>query len=166
MPLFGKDIVRKKAAEIKKMGLGFIPEDRHKEGLLLDCPLYENFALGLHRREPFSSRSRYSESRSKQVTQEAIDEFRIRGASVGTLAKNLSGGNQQKLICAREFFFEPGFLVAAQPTRGVDIGAIEFIHKKILAAREKGCAVLLISSELDEILALSDRILVFYEGEI
>ena len=107
-----------------------------------------------------------STSQLDEATREAIEEYDIRPKSTSVASGGLSGGNQQKLVIAREFKYAPRFLIAAQPTRGVDVGAIEFIHKRILKARTEGCGVLLISSELDEILALSDRILVMYEGKI
>ena len=102
----------------------------------------------------------------EEATQDALEEYDIRPRSTQVTAATLSGGNQQKLVIAREFKYSPRFLIAAQPTRGVDVGAIEFIHKRILMARAEGSGVLLVSSELDEILALSDRILVMFEGKI
>jgi simple sugar transport system ATP-binding protein len=141
-----------------------IPEDRHQDGLLLDRPLTENFLLGLQRRKPFCRQGRIHSRDLESATWQAVKEYDIRPRSIQVRAGALSGGNQQKLIIAREFKYNPRFLIAAQPTRGVDVGAVEFIHKQILKARSQGAGVLLISSELDEILALSDRILVMYEG--
>ncbi|MBI2711295.1 MAG: ABC transporter ATP-binding protein [Bdellovibrio sp.] len=152
--------------EIKSSGVGVIPEDRHKEGLLLDRPVRESFLLGLHRNAPFSRRGIVSEEAIDKNAKKAIREYDIRPAHAYARCGALSGGNQQKWIIAREFHQTPELLIAAQPTRGVDVGAIEFIHQKIIDARMAGSGVLLVSSELDEILDLSDRILVFYEGEI
>ena len=163
--LFGKDIRNLSTDQIKALGTGVIPEDRHRDGLLLDRPVSENFLLGLQRRSPFFQKGLISVRSLEEATQKAIDEYDIRPKSTQVRSGALSGGNQQKLIIAREFKHSPRFLIAAQPTRGVDVGAIEFIHKQILSARTEGTGVLLISSELDEILALSDRILVMYEGK-
>jgi simple sugar transport system ATP-binding protein len=144
--------------------VGVIPDDRLRDALLLDRPVWENFLLGLQRRKPFYRKGMIATKELQQATQKAIEEYDIRPRSMQVRSGGLSGGNQQKLVIAREFKYSPSFLIAAQPTRGVDVGAIEFIHKRILKARNDGCGVLLISSELDEILALSDRILVMYEG--
>jgi ABC-type uncharacterized transport system ATPase subunit len=168
---FGSSALNWKASEIRARGVAMIPEDRHQEGLLLGRPLTENFLLGLQNRKPFARHpgifGGWIDSKSvEERTSHAIREYDVRPASPHALARGLSGGNQQKLIIAREFESKPGFLIAAQPTRGVDVGAIEFIHGKILEARNSGMAVLLVSSELDEVMALSDRILVMYEGKI
>jgi simple sugar transport system ATP-binding protein len=164
--ILGKDTRELHTDEIKKLGVGVIPDDRLRDALLLDRPVRENFLLGLQRRKPFNQNGLISESQLELATQKAIQEYDIRPRSAQARAGGLSGGNQQKLVIAREFEYSPKFLIAAQPTRGVDVGAIEFIHKRILRARSEGCGVLLISSELDEVLALSDRILVMYEGRI
>lgn len=148
-------------------GFSHIPEDRQKRGLILDYSLAENLILGHHDHEPFAKKKLSLDYQViKQNAREIIEEFDVRTPSEEILARNLSGGNQQKLIIAREFSRNPELLIAAQPTRGVDIGAIEFIHKRIVEQREAGKAVLLISLELDEILSLSDRIAVIYEGKI
>lgn len=164
--LFGMKINHWSAARIKKEGVAFIPEDRIREGLILDRPLCENFLLGLQQRSPFSKRGFLNVRKLKEDTREAIRQYSIHPHSLRTKAGHLSGGNQQKLIIARELRLSPRLLIAAHPTRGVDIGAIEFIHKKILDARSQGLAVLLFSSELEEIIALSDRIFVMYEGRM
>jgi simple sugar transport system ATP-binding protein len=144
-----------------------IPEDRHRDGLLLESPLTENYLLGLQMRKPFRTDAGFISFGSlREKTEAAIREYDVRPASADAIAGRLSGGNQQKLIIAREFESKPKFLIAAQPTRGVDVGAIEMIHERILRARNEGTGVLLISSELDEVLALSDRVLVMYEGSI
>lgn len=152
--------------QIKELGVGVVPEDRQREGLLLDRPVSENFLLGLQRRPPFSKSGILSYAGLRAAASRAVENFDVRPRELELAAGGLSGGNQQKLIIAREFQQKPGLLIAAKPTRGVDVGAIEFIHQRILEARSAGAAVLLVSSELDEILALSDRILVMYEGRI
>jgi simple sugar transport system ATP-binding protein len=162
----GHDVSNWSAGKIRQLGVAVIPEDRHNEGLLLNRPIAENFVLGLHRYRQFS-RAGILNSRNIAATAVcAIEEYDVRPAKLAITAGKLSGGNQQKLIVAREFHRNPKVLIAAQPTRGVDVGAIEFIHKRIVRARDEGAGVLLISSELDEILALSDRILVMFEGKI
>jgi simple sugar transport system ATP-binding protein len=164
--VLGKDTHSLHTDQIKSLGMGVIPDDRLRDALLLDRPVSENFILGLQRREPFNHNGIISDSELEKATWQAIDEYDVRPRSASVKIGGLSGGNQQKVVIAREFKYSPQFLIAAQPTRGVDVGAIEFIHKRILKARSEGCGVLLISSELDEILALSDRILVMYEGSI
>jgi simple sugar transport system ATP-binding protein len=154
------------SAHVRKSGVAMIPEDRLQEGLLLEQDLSENFLLGLQRRKLFQKRGFISWKTVREKTDLAIRNYDIRPADRSAIVGRLSGGNQQKLIIAREFEPDPSFLIAAQPTRGVDVGAIESIHSRILEARDQGKGVLLISSELDEIFALSDRVLVIYEGAI
>jgi len=138
-----------------------------QEGLLLDRPVSENFLLGLQRSPAFSSRAGFLDLRGlDQTAARAAADYDVRPRDLTLPAGKLSGGNQQKLIVAREFQRQPKVLIAAQPTRGVDVGAIEFIHTRIVRARDEGAGVLLVSSELDEILTLSDRILVMFEGRI
>ena len=124
----------------------------------------ENFLLGLHRRDEFCRRGWLNWRELRVAARRALEKFDVRPAKLDLPAGRLSGGNQQKLIVAREFEANPRMLIAAQPTRGVDVGAIELIHQRIIEARDGGAGVLLVSSELDEILTLSDRILVIYEG--
>jgi simple sugar transport system ATP-binding protein len=143
-----------------------IPEDRHREGLLLEQSLGENFLLGLHRSEGFSRGGILDASHCEREAARALEEHDVRPRDPGAIAGALSGGNQQKLIFAREMRRNPKFILAAQPTRGVDVGAIEFIHARLRAAREAGKAILLVSAELTEILALADRIAVMYGGKI
>ena len=154
------------AATIRELGVAVIPEDRQHEGLLLQRPVSENFLLGLQRTARFSHAGFVRANRLKTTAAQAIAEYDVRPPDLGMAAGKLSGGNQQKLIVAREFEREPRVIIAAQPTRGVDVGAIEFIHERLVRARDQGAGVLLVSSELDEILALSDRILVMYEGRL
>ena len=147
-------------------GVGHIPEDRHRYGLVLDFTLAENAALHDYRYRPDS---RFGWLRPRvlvQRTARLIKEFDVRGGTPQTKARNLSGGNQQKLVAAREVDRDPKVLIAAQPTRGLDVGAIEYLHRRLVEERDTGRAILLISLELDEVLSLSDRILVMYEGEI
>jgi simple sugar transport system ATP-binding protein len=165
LKILGKDIRNLTARQIKDLGVGVIPDDRLRDGLLLEKSVRENFMLGLQRKRPFYNKGLISTSHLEEETRSAIEEYDIRPKSTTVRSGGLSGGNQQKLVIAREFKYSPRFLIAAQPTRGVDVGAIEFIHKRILRARSEGCGILLISSELDEIFALSDRILVMYEGK-
>jgi simple sugar transport system ATP-binding protein len=162
----GRDVSNWSARQIRRLGVGVIPEDRHNEGLLLDRSLAENFVLGLHRYSEFSRAGVLNSQNIAGSATVALQQYDVRPAELAMPAGKLSGGNQQKLIVAREFHRNPKVLIAAQPTRGVDVGAIEFIHKRIIRARDEGAGVLLVSAELDEILALSDRILVMFEGKI
>ncbi|EEF57476.1 ABC transporter ATP-binding protein [Pedosphaera parvula] len=162
----GQDVTAFQALKIRELGVALVPEDRHREGLLLEQSVRENFLLGLQR-SPAFSRAGFLHSKKLETTvTQAIEEYDVRPRNLAIPAGSLSGGNQQKLIVAREFQRRPQVLIAAQPTRGVDVGAIEFIHQRIVRARDEGAGVLLVSSELEEIMALSDRILVMYEGRI
>lgn len=162
----GKDITNFSTRDIIEAGVSYIPEDRQHRGLVLDFTLYENLIMGNHYQPPYARGIKMNYNKIRKEVRRLIKEFDIRTPNEDVLAKSLSGGNQQKVILAREFDRDPDLLIAAQPTRGVDVGAIEFIHKRIIEQRDAGKAVLLISLELDEILSLSDRIAVIYEGEI
>lgn len=164
--LKGKDIYAKSPKEIIDLGVGHIPEDRHKRGLVLDYTLVENSVLGIHRTREFSKRTIMNYKAIREHCNKLIKEFDVRTPNSDVNASALSGGNQQKFIAAREISKNPDLLIAAQPTRGIDVGAIEYIHKRLVEERDKGKAVLLVSLELDEILALSDRIAVMYDGRI
>ena len=164
--ILGLDVTTWDASRIRQLGVAVIPEDRQKEGLLAERPLRENFLLGLQRQPDFNSAGFLKFNNLSEAVAVSIKDYDIRPAKLDLHAGKLSGGNQQKLIIAREFHRKPKVLIAAQPTRGVDVGAIEFIHRRILRARDEGVGILLISSDLDEVLALSDRILVIYEGRI
>ena len=164
--ILGKDVSHFTPAQIRDLGVAVVPEDRQLEGLLLERPAFENFLLGIHRDPSLSTLGFLSNQRVRARTSKAMEEFDVRPRRPDLDAGRMSGGNQQKLIIAREFSRNPKFLIAAQPTRGVDVGAIEFIHSQIIAARSGGAAVLLISSELDEVLSLSDRVLVMFHGKI
>ncbi len=163
----GEEIQGLPIRERTEMGLGHIPEDRQRYGLVMDFDLQENMVLQSYFKEPFSTRGRLNKEAIREYSDRLIQEYDVR-SSLGsdTISQSLSGGNQQKAIIARELDRSPALLLAAQPTRGLDIGAIEFIHRSIEAERDKGKAVLLFSLELEEVLSLSDKIAVIYEGEI
>jgi ABC-type uncharacterized transport system ATPase subunit len=154
------------AREMLDAGVGHIPEDRHRRGLVLDFTLAENIALHDYRKEPDSRWGWLFPGRMVAHARKLLKEFDVRGGTPQTPARALSGGNQQKVVIAREVDRDPRVLVAAQPTRGLDVGAIEFVHRRLVEERDEGRAVLLVSLELEEILSLSDRVLVIYEGEI
>ncbi len=151
----------------REAGISHIPEDRHKYGLLLSFSLVDNMALGRHHKPPFVTRYQVIKKKAiEEFARKSIREYDVRTPSENVPANTLSGGNQQKLIIAREMNASPVLLLSSQPTRGVDIGATEFIYKQIVKAKTEGRAVLLISADLDEIFALSDRIGVIYKGQI
>jgi simple sugar transport system ATP-binding protein len=165
----GKDISSLSARQRKEMGIAHVPEDRHRRGLLLDFSLEENSILGVHYRKPAVARRGsvvLDNSAIRVRAQDVIQRFDVRPRNPDLPARALSGGNQQKLIIGREFELPPKLLLISQPTRGVDIGAIEFIHRKLVALRDSGCAVLLVSAELEEAVALADRLMMIYEGRI
>lgn len=165
----GRDITPSDARRRKELGIAHVPEDRHRRGLLLDFSLAENTILGVHYRKPAVSgvgSVLLDQKGIQRRTEQVIREFDVRPPNPALPARALSGGNQQKLIIGREFELPPKLLLVSQPTRGVDIGAIEFIHRKIVAMRDAGCAVLLVSAELEEVTALSDRLLVIHNGAI
>jgi general nucleoside transport system ATP-binding protein len=165
--LEGADITGKQVSEIRKVGVAYIPEDRHEQGLVLPMTLWENSVLGRQDEPEFASGLGVLMIRKiKALAERLVKLFDVRARSVDVTASTLSGGNQQKLILARELETDPKLLVAAQPTRGLDVGAIEFVWKQILEQKAARRAVLLISAELDEIYALSDRIVTLYEGRI
>ena len=162
-----RDLAGVSTEEIRDAGIAFVPEDRHEQGLVLDMTLWENAVMGRHDDEAFSGRGGVLLIKKiKELARRLIDEFDVRTRSIESTARTLSGGNQQKLILARELETDPQLLLAAQPTRGLDVGAIEFVWGQILQQKAEGRAVLLISAELDEIYALSDRIVTLYEGSI
>lgn len=163
----GDDVTRTSARTLfDEHGLGHIPEDRHRYGLVLDFTLAENVALQSYRRPPESRLGWLFPKRMQEAARRLIAEFDVRGGGPQTRASSLSGGNQQKVVVAREVARDPSVLIAAQPTRGLDVGAIEYIHSRLIEQRDEGKAVLLVSLELEEILSLSDRILVVYEGRL
>lgn len=163
----GKDITNGSARELKELGIAHIPEDRHRRGLLLNSDLSENSILGVHYRPPMVAAAGFMNSSAiGKRCGDIIENFDVRPPDPALSAKSLSGGNQQKLIIGREFELDPKLLLVSQPTRGVDIGAIEFIHKKLIGLRDAGSAILLVSAELEEVTALADRLLVIREGRI
>jgi ABC-type uncharacterized transport system ATPase subunit len=164
--LEGKSIKRLDARQRKQHGVAHIPEDRHRRGLLLPFDLSGNSILGVHRNVPISGAVLLNQPYIDERAERLVKEYDVRPPNIALSAKALSGGNQQKLIVARELDINPKLILISQPTRGVDIGAIEFIHKKIIEYRDHGAAVLLVSAELDEVLSLSDRVIVMYDGRI
>ena len=164
----GKDITRASIRERSKLGMSHIPEDRHKHGLVLDYSLEDNMILQRYFEPEFTGAAGFLKRKNiRQYAERLIEKYDVRsGQGAVTQARSMSGGNQQKAIIAREIDKNPELLVAVQPTRGLDVGAIEFIHKQLVAQRDAGKAVLLVSLELDEVMDVPDRILVMYEGEI
>jgi simple sugar transport system ATP-binding protein len=163
----GSDVTNTSSAAIRNRGVSYIPEERMIDGIVKDFSVAENYVLRDYEAERFTRRGVFMDFASiDQGCQEAIRAYEIKTPGTSTKIKNLSGGNIQKLILARELARGPRLLIAAQPTRGVDIGAMEYIHHRLLDERAKGTAVLLISEDLDEILLLADRIVVMFEGAI
>jgi simple sugar transport system ATP-binding protein len=165
----GANIMSLSARQRKEKGIAHVPEDRHRRGLLLDSDLAENSILGVHFRPPAVSPPAcvmLNRAAIRRRAQEVIRDFDVRPPDPDLAARALSGGNQQKLVIGREFKLQPKLLLVSQPTRGVDIGAIEFIHRKLIGLRDAGCAILLVSAELEEVTALADRLLVIYHGKI
>jgi simple sugar transport system ATP-binding protein len=162
----GRDITNASAKDALDAGIGHIPEDRHRRGLVLPFSLTENLALHEYRRAPNSRFGFLNPKRMVARAQELLTEYDVRGGVATTPAGALSGGNQQKVVIAREIDSAPKVLIAAQPTRGLDVGAIEFVHRRLVEQRDAGRAVLLVSLELEEVLSLADRVLVIYEGSI
>jgi len=160
------DITHASARSSIEAGMSHIPEDRHRRGLVLQFDLAENLILGDHRVPPYARRGIMKPRQIVEAAKKRIADYDIRTPSEKVLASSLSGGNQQKVVVAREIGRNPELLIAAQPTRGLDVGAIEFVHQQILAERAAGKGVLLVSLELEEVLSLADRVLVIYEGRI
>ena len=166
MRLGDRDVTGASANTILDAGLGHIPEDRQRRGLVLEFSLAENLALHDFDKEPNSRFGWLFPQRLVSAARKLLQQFDVRGGGPQTRAAALSGGNQQKVVLAREISREPSVLLAAQPTRGLDVGAIEFVHRRLVEARDSGKGVLLVSLELEEVLSLADRILVIYEGRI
>lgn len=163
----GKELQNTTPHNILDSGVSIIPEDRHKRGLVLEFTVVENAVLNKYRKEPFSHKGILKKAEMEQFARKLIDECDVRPAGCAmTQAGNLSGGNQQKLIIGREVSNDPDLLVAVQPTRGLDVGAIEQVHKTLIRERDKGKAILLVSFELDEVMNVSDTIAVIYDGAI
>ncbi len=164
--LYEQDITGFSPRKIRELNIGHIPEDRRKRGYIADYSVAENLVLGSHYKPPFAKGLFINFPEVNKLADRLINDYDIRPASKDNLLKSLSGGNQQKVIVARELYKKPILLIASQPTRGLDVGSIEFVHKQLLLERSLGKAILLISAELDEIMSLSDVIAVIYEGEI
>ena len=164
--LDGEEITHTSPRHRHRAGMAHVPEDRQRDGLVLDFDLTENLVLDAYYDRPYSRGIVMNWVEARRHAEELVEQYDVRTPSVDVLASHLSGGNQQKLIVAREFARETKLIVASQPTRGVDVGSIEYIHQRIVEERDQGAAVLIVSSELDEIMALSDRILVMYRGRI
>ncbi len=161
-----EDVTNKKTRKITETGIGHIPQDRHKHGLILDFSVAYNTALQSYYHEPLSKGGIMNYKVINERAEELIKEYDVRTQGTHELARALSGGNQQKLIIGREILRNPDLLIAALPTRGLDVGAIEFIHRRLIEQRDSGKAVLLITFELDEVMNVSDRIAVIYDGTI
>lgn len=164
--LSGQDITHSNPRQITELGTAHIPEDRQKDGLVLGLPISDNLVLNTYYLKPYSKGIWLDQKVIIETGEKLVKSFDIRTPSVFTPASSLSGGNQQKIIVAREFSRPIKLLIASQPTRGLDVGSIEYIHNRLLAKRDEGCAVLLVSTELDEVMQLSDRIAVLYRGKI
>ena len=162
----GNDLTHFSVRKRKELGIGQVPEDRHRRGLVLEFDLAENSILGYHYRPPMTGGAMLRRTAVRQRAEEIIRAYDVRPPNAQLAARSLSGGNQQKLILGRELSQRPRVVVVSQPTRGVDIGAIEFIYKKLLELRDQGCAILLVSAELEEVTALADRMLVMHNGKI
>jgi len=162
----GRTLSHADARSALDLGIGHIPEDRQRRGLVLEFSIAENIALHDYAKPPTARLGWLFPRRMVERARTLIREFDVRGGGPYTRAGGLSGGNQQKLVAAREIDRDPKVLIAAQPTRGLDVGAIEYLDRRLITERDEGRAILLVSLELDEILSLSDRILVMYEGEI
>jgi general nucleoside transport system ATP-binding protein len=166
MVILGEELTNATPRQVIEKGVSHVPEDRHKHGLVLSFPIRDNMVLCTYYRAPFTKGIELDYTQITATAEELVKTFDVRTPSIMTPARSLSGGNQQKVIVARELSRPIHLLIASQPTRGLDVGSIEFIHHRIVEARDHGTAVLLISAELDEIMSLSDRIAVMYKGRI
>jgi ABC-type uncharacterized transport system ATPase subunit len=164
--LAGRDVTGQSPRDINEAGVAYVPADRHRFGLVLPFSIADNVVLTSYYREPFTHGPIRDDKAIESAAEQAIAAYDIRTRSATARAGTLSGGNQQKVVVAREFSRDLALLVLDQPTRGLDVGSIEFIHRQVLAKRDAGTAVLLVSAELDEILELSDRIAVMYRGQL
>jgi simple sugar transport system ATP-binding protein len=166
LTLAGESIATASPRELHAHGVGFVPADRHRFGLVLSFPLTDNIVLNDYQSEPYSRGLVRDADAIRARTEACVTEFDVRTPSTAVPAGTLSGGNQQKLVVAREFGRDLKLLILDQPTRGLDVGSVEFIHSETIKRRDKGTAILLVSAELDEVLELSDRIGVMYRGEL
>jgi simple sugar transport system ATP-binding protein len=164
--MLGQDVTNASPRHITELGVAHIPEDRQQDGLVLPFPVADNLVLSTYYQPPFARGAELQFDEVQAFADRVVKEFDVRPPNPSLLVESLSGGNQQKVIVAREFSRPIKLLIAAQPTRGLDVGSIEYIHRRLIQKRDEGCAVLLVSVELDEIMAVSDRIAVMYEGQI
>ena len=164
--LGGRDVTRAGIDAMIGMGVGYVPEDRLHDGLVSSFTVAENLVLDLYHREPFSKGMSLNLDKIKENAEERVEEFDVRTSSIEHTASTLSGGNQQKVVLARELSRPLKLLIVAQPTRGLDVGSMEFVHRRIVTERDNGAAVVVVSTELDEVLGLADRIGVMYRGKI
>jgi len=164
--LEGRDVTKAGIDAMIGLGVGYVPEDRLHDGLVSSFSVAENLVLDLYHREPFSKGFSLDLDRIRQNAGERVEEFDVRTSSIDHSASTLSGGNQQKVVLARELSRPLKLLIVAQPTRGLDVGSMEFVHRRIVAERDNGAAVIVVSTELDEVLGLADRIGVMYRGKI
>jgi simple sugar transport system ATP-binding protein len=164
--LLDKDVTRSGPRRMFAAGVAHIPEDRQEDGMVVSFPIKDNLVLNSFTESPFSSGIRLNRGEIDRSARELIEQYDVRTTSIEAAASTLSGGNQQKLIVAREFSQAQTLLVASQPTRGLDVGSIQYIHAQIISKRDEGVALMIVSSELDEVLSLGDRIAVMYGGRI
>ncbi len=162
----GKSVIKSSPRQIADLGVAHIPEDRNRDGLIGAMTVAENYILDTYHREPYSSGGRLNRPAIEERATVAVKDYDVRTPSIQTYAGSLSGGNQQKVVVAREFSRPVKLVIAAQPTRGLDVGSIEYIHKRMVEQRDQGAAVLIVSTELDEVLAVGDRIAVMQGGEV
>jgi simple sugar transport system ATP-binding protein len=164
--IMGQDTTNQSPRRIREVGTAHVPEDRQKDGLILSFPVADNLVLNTYYEEPFAKGISLQNEAIESAARERVELFDVRTPSIFIPVSNLSGGNQQKVIVAREFSRPIDLLIASQPTRGLDVGSIEYIHGRIIQKRNEGCGVLLVSPELDEVINLSDRIAVMFDGKI
>jgi len=164
--ILGQDTTHATPRTITEIGTAHVPEDRQRDGLILSFPVEDNLVMNTYCAAPFAKGIVLQRDEIEKAAEKCVDLFDVRTPSIFVPASNLSGGNQQKVIVAREFSRPIKLLIASQPTRGLDVGSIEYIHGRIVQKRDEGCAVLLVSPELDEVMSLADRIAVMFEGEI
>ena len=164
--ILGKDLTHATPRQIREAGTAHVPEDRQRDGLILSFPVVDNLVLNTYYEPPFSKGVKLQRGQIEAAALRGVEQFDVRTPSIFVPASNLSGGNQQKVIVAREFSRPIKLLIASQPTRGLDVGSIEYIHNRLIEKRDEGAGVLLVSPELDEVMSLSDRIAVMYEGQL
>jgi simple sugar transport system ATP-binding protein len=162
----GHDVLKNSVLDNLRSGIAYIPEDREKDGLISSFSIAENLILDIHQNKPFSSGGLYFPEKVDENARSRVSEFDIRTQSIYESASSLSGGNKQKVVIARELSRPVNLVIACQPTRGLDVGSIEFVHKRLVEERDQGRAVIVFSTELDEVFALADRIAIMFKGRI